>query len=183
MTIGTYIFIAVIFVVFVVAQWITLKTIFDRQRDAEKTALEAEVENLKAQLRQEDKKLVTPIRLQAYERLVLFLERINPQSMIFRLQKPGQSVIELQTKMLQTIREEFEHNVSQQLYISKESWGMVKTAKEDVVKLINTAAAEVQPGDASIELSKAIFNRMANTDHLTLNSALNVLKSDIQKLF
>ena len=182
MTYADYLFVFGIFLVFALTVWFQQKAFFDRRREEEKAELEKEVERLKAALKQKDKELITPVRLQAYERAVLLLERISPQSLIFRVQRPGQNVLQLQTTLLQTIRDEFEHNLSQQLYISKEAWAMVKTAKEEMVKMINTAAAKVQPEQPGTELSKAVFNDMASKK-LTTESAVAVLKNEIQKLF
>ena len=127
--------------------WLLLKSFLNTQEEIQKKELKMKVEELNLKLKQEDKKYVTPIRLQAYERIVLFLERIAPQSMIFRVQKPGQKVYQLQNLLLKSIRDEYEHNLSQQLYISKERWGMVRLAKDEIVKLINTEAANVKPDD------------------------------------
>src|ERR1700741_706539 len=68
--------------------------------------------------------VITPIRLQAYERVVLFLERINPNSMVMRLNKTG-SAANFQGELLKTIRNEFEHNLSQQIYMSSKAWESV----------------------------------------------------------
>nr|NLA24418.1 hypothetical protein [Bacteroidales bacterium] len=63
-----------------------------------------------------NQKLITPLRLQSYERLILFLERIGPNHLIIRVQQPNMSALELQKSMLANIRTEYEHNLSQQLY-------------------------------------------------------------------
>lgn len=153
----------------------------EQQRELEK--LKAENNRLEKELQLKNKDLILPIRLQAYERMMLFLERINPQSMIFRIQKPGMNSLILQTSLLQTIRQEFEHNLAQQLYISAEAWAMVKTAKEDTVKLINTAAASVQPEDDATILSKEIITIQSERNKSTSESALSMLKKEIHKIF
>ena len=71
-------------------------------------------------------KIITPIRLQAYERLVLFIERISPESLVMRVHKPELSAMQMQTNLIQTIREEFEHNLSQQVYVSSQAWELVR---------------------------------------------------------
>ncbi len=182
MTTADYLFVFGIFVIFALTVWFMQKSFFDRRREEELKEMEKEMEKLKAELKEKDKGLITPIRLQAYERMVLFLERITPTSLVFRVQQPGQNALQLQTKMLQSIRDEYEHNLAQQLYISKEAWSMVKTAKEDMVKLINTAAAGVQPGSPGHELGKAVFNEMAKKK-LTTETAIGMLKNDIRNLF
>jgi len=163
--------------------WLLLKSFLNTQEEIQKRDLKTKVEELQLKLKQEDKKYVTPIRLQAYERIVLFLERIAPQSMVFRVQKPGQKVFQLQNLLLKTIRDEYEHNLSQQLYISKESWAMVKAAKEEIVKLINTAASEVKPDEEGIELSRRIFEATIGEEKLPSDRAIEMLKKEIHRLF
>ena len=96
-------------VVFLTAYFI-LKQVFDKQ------AADSQVE-LRAQLIKENSKMLTPVRMQAYERMVLFLERIAPSHLIIRQNQPGLSTFQFQTRLIHAIREEFEHNLSQQLYI------------------------------------------------------------------
>ena len=82
-------------------------------------------------------KITVTHKLQAFERMVLFLERINPPNLITRNIKAGQKARELQTNLLHSIREEYEHNMSQQIYLSAASWELVKRAKEEIISLIN----------------------------------------------
>ncbi len=169
-------------VVFITAFFI-LKIFLNTQEDIKKKELHAQIEQLRLQIKQEDKKHLTPIRLQAYERMVLFLERISPSSMVFRIQKPGQKAFQLQSALLKSVRDEYEHNLAQQLYISKESWAMLKTAKEDIVKSINSAAAEIKPDDSGIDLSKKIFELSIGIEKQNTDRAIDMLKKDIHKLF
>ncbi|MBT4968423.1 MAG: hypothetical protein HOM80_05400, partial [Bacteroidetes bacterium] len=74
------------------------------------------------------------LRLQAYERLVLFLERMSPSAMVMRMNKNNLSAADFHLQLLSTVRSEFEHNLAQQLYISNESWQMLVNAKEEVIK-------------------------------------------------
>ena len=169
--------------VVLLTSWLLLKSFLNTQEEIQKRELKIKIDELNLKLKQEDKKYVTPIRLQAFERVVLFLERISPQSMIFRIQKPEQKVFQLQNMLLKTIRDEYEHNLSQQLYISKESWAMVKTAKEETIKIINTAAAEVKPDEMGIELSKRIFESSIGIEKLPTDRAIDMLKKEIHRMF
>ena len=76
-------------IVVLLTAWLLLKSFLNSQEEIQKRDLKIKIDELNLQLKQEDKKYVTPIRLQAFERVVLFLERISPQSMIFRVQKAG----------------------------------------------------------------------------------------------
>jgi hypothetical protein len=127
-------------------------------------------------------KIVTPIRLQAYERLVLFLERISPESLVMRVHKPALSAPQLQSELIQNIREEFEHNLSQQVYVSSQAWEVIRNSKEDMIKLINTSAAKLNDNATAMELSQKIFE-LSLGGKLVTRSALELLKNEIRQLF
>ena len=78
--------------------------------------------DLERALHQEKMKQFLPIQMQAYERLILFLERIHPERLVFRVNKPGMSARIMQAEILKLVRDEFDHNLAQQLYISNEAW-------------------------------------------------------------
>ncbi len=103
--------------------------------------------------------MITPLRLQAYERAILFLERISPENLIMRVNKSGFTCQQLQSELMQTIRSEFEHNLSQQIYISHGAWEMLKIARGRTIQLINSLAEKIPKDSPSINLSKAIWNR------------------------
>jgi hypothetical protein len=96
-------------------------------------------------LRKDVRKNALPYRLQAYERLSLFLERITPNSLLVRVPAKNLTAYEYQALLLKSIRDEFEHNLSQQIYISEEAWHMVVTAKSATVSIINKIATQVDP--------------------------------------
>ncbi len=130
-----------------------------------------------------NQKLITPIRLQAYERLILFLERISPESLVMRANYPVSTCAQLHAELLQTIRAEFEHNLSQQLYLSPEAWESVKNAKNYTVTLINNAAKDVEDGAPSIELSRTILNMTMGLEQPPTEKAIYELKREIQQIF
>ncbi|MGE4287592.1 MAG: hypothetical protein AB7E36_02795 [Salinivirgaceae bacterium] len=130
-----------------------------------------------------NQKIITPIRIQAYERMVLFLERISPQSLVLRSQKPKMTNLDLQNALLRNIRSEFEHNMAHQLYVSDKAWEMVKSAKESLVKLINQNAIRVKPDAPAIQLSKLILEKMMDGENDPTQKALAFLKSEIRTLF
>ena len=130
-----------------------------------------------------NQKFVTPIRLQAYERVILLLERISPSSLILRENIPGMNVKQLQSTLVKAIRDEYEHNLSQQVYISKQAWDLVKTSKDEMVKLINEAAANIESNAPSTELAKAVFEIILQIDKLPVDIAIEVIKNEIQDTF
>jgi len=143
-----------------------------------KSYLENEQKKKELDARFEQKRISLPIRLQAYERLAMFLARINPESIVIRLNQPDMTARTLQSHLLQTIRVEFEHNLSQQVYISNQAWDMVKNAKEDIIRIINTAGATMNETSTAIDLSTAIFEEALKEKEGLLQKALVYLKNE-----
>ena len=132
--------------------------------------------------RTEEQKIILPLRLQAYERIILFLERISPNNLIMRLNKPEMTSIQLQALLVKTVREEFEYNLSQQIYISSTAWELVKNAKEETIKLVNVASGKLQESASAGELAKTIFDLAVGKDKLPVNIAIDDIKKEVQKL-
>jgi len=130
-----------------------------------------------------NQKLITPLRLQAYERLILFLERISPELLVMRVAPPIRTCEQLYSELLQTIRAEFEHNLSQQLYVSAEAWKSVKNAKNYTIALINNAAKDMDNAAPAIILSRKILEMAMELDQPVSEKAINELKREIQQIF
>jgi hypothetical protein len=124
-----------------------------------------------------------PLRLQAYERLVLFLERISPNNLLGRVYQPGLTVREFHLELLSNIRSEFEHNVTQQIYVSHEVWNNVRTTKEEIVKVINSASSSVDPNAKGAELSKAIFENLMKEDNNPAQKAIDFIKNEVNQFY
>jgi len=135
------------------------------------------------ELKMKNQQLITPIRLQAYERLVLFLERISPNSMVVRVYQPSMNAFQLQTLLIKTVRDEFEHNLSQQIYVSDNAWALIRNAKEETVKLINIAASRVGDQASATDLSTAIIEISMQSPVQKNYQAIEFLKSEIHQLF
>jgi len=138
---------------------------------------------LKAENVLNNQKFITPIRLQAYERMVLLMERISPQSLIMRTQRQNITNQELQSALLKTIRSEFEHNMAHQLYISDKAWEMVRMAKEDCIKFINQTALQTKPDGNSLQLCKLILENTMDRELDPTTKAINYLKEEIRTMF
>ncbi len=128
-------------------------------------------------------KTILPIRLQAYERLALLLERISPESLIMRTNQPGMTAKQLHTELLSSIRAEFEHNLSQQVYISNEAWEMIRTARGNVINMINTAADQLKDDATAIILSQKIFEQVVQLKSPPVQEALELLKKEIKQFY
>ncbi|TKC00112.1 DUF7935 family protein [Pedobacter cryophilus] len=125
---------------------------------------------------------ILPLKLQAYERMTLFVERINPANLLVRLHVSGMDAREMQNLILTEIRAEYQHNISQQLYISNDAWNIIKRVKEDTINLVNQSIANLHPEASAVDLSKVIFNRLSEVEENPFDLALLVLKRDIQEL-
>lgn len=126
---------------------------------------------------------VLPVRLQAYERIILFLERISPESIILRVSRPDYSARQLQQELLTGITSEFEHNLAQQTYVSTEAWDRVKTAKNQIIQLINECAAEVKMDAKGTTLGKLILERLTELKNPPSQTAIEYLKQEVKTLF
>jgi len=128
-------------------------------------------------------KIILPLRLQAYERIVLFLERIMLPGLVMRLNSPELTSDQLQSMLVKTIREEFEYNLSQQLYISSKAWELVKNAKEQTIHMINLAAGKVSENTSSAELVRQILALTVKEEKSPVSLALEEVKQEVQKSF
>ncbi|MGB8357210.1 MAG: hypothetical protein WCD55_01205 [Bacteroidales bacterium] len=127
-------------------------------------------------------KTITPVKLQAYERIVLFLERISPESLIMRTAKPDMTAMQLHSVLISNIRSEFEHNLSQQIYMSNEAWEMVKNAKGTVVRVINSIATQLPPTATGEELSRSLIEEVMDMDTEPCRAALNFVKAELGRI-
>ncbi len=135
-----------------------------------------------------DKKLETNIefnrlQLQAYERMTLFLERINLANIVPRLLDGNKTALQFQRELLQTIRQEYEHNLSQQIYISETSWELIKAAKENVIQLINSNSKKIDNTESSMILAKTILTSGFEKGKDPVEKALAALKFELKKKY
>lgn len=158
----------------VLVAYLILKSMFDNEQ---KKAL--------LHINKEKKAQSLPLRLQAYERMALFLERLNPNSLIHRTNANHLNCNGLHLALLNNIRSEFEHNLSQQIYISSETWEIIRQSKEEIVKIINEASSTVSAESSAMELNKAIIQRVSQHGNKPLPNmlALSVLKKEVGLLF
>lgn len=135
------------------------------------------------EIRKGNQEYVIPVRLQAYERMALFLERIAPNAMVMRMPHTTLTAQEFQTSLLKTVRTEFEHNVAQQIYLSPKCWEMIKTAKEEVIKIINLSASQTDTNQPAVELSKIIIHEYLKLKNPAIKKAMELLKAEINSNF
>ena len=148
-----------------------------------KSFLEKDFEKKVIDLRTKNQETVLPIRLQAYERMTLFLERITPSNLIPRIKTGTLNAKEFQQVLLNEIRAEFNHNAAQQVYMSQEAWDMIKNAKEDLIVTINNSAAQLPDEASESDLSRKIFETTMETEMDAIGNALRFIKDEIQQYF
>lgn len=126
---------------------------------------------------------VTPVRFQAYERLTLLLERISPQSLLMRLDPHDLTVAKYHQELLDNIRQEFEHNLSQQIYVSPILWETIRGARENLIAIINKSSDELEDTAPALGLSKKVFDNYMNEENDPVAIAMKELKKEVSKMF
>ncbi|AKD02172.1 hypothetical protein POKO110462_21835 [Pontibacter korlensis] len=138
------------------------------------------------QAQQKDRKggeTITSIRLQAYERIVLLLERITPSNLLLRVSPAGQTAAEYHRLLLSEIRNEFNHNMSQQVYMSEQAWQQVNHAREDVVTLINKTYQELPENARGTDLAKRVLETVLVNEQDPTARAINFVKQEVRETF
>jgi len=124
-----------------------------------------------------------PLRLQAYERIVLFVERVNPANMLIRLSTPGVSAAELHSIIVAEIRNEFQHNITQQIYVSSRAWTLVTRVKDDTLGVVTNAVKALPETATSLDLSKTVLAHLSHLGDNPYDIALKIIREDIEGLF
>lgn len=145
--------------------------------------LEEQKDYLKIGARLEMRKLVDPLRIQSYERCIILLERIRPQALVMRIYKGGMNARFTQTEFVRTIREEFNHNLGQQLYISDNAWALLVLAREEVVQLIQVCAEGLNDSDDGAIFSKKLMMTFHQLEKSPIDEAIRFLKQEMNKRY
>jgi hypothetical protein len=148
-----------------------------------KNQSEENLNKIRIEIQRQNQQTITPIKLQAYERLVLLLERISPQQLIATHSHPDQTASSLKFQMIGAIQQEYNYNLSQQIYVSTQSWNLVKVVKEQVIALINEAHNGLAPNATQTDLSKAIIESMISAGQQPTEKAINFLKAEVGLFF
>jgi hypothetical protein len=133
------------------------------------------------ELKEHNKSVIAPVRLQAYERMALFLERIEPNQLILRLNDGNTLNADLRVLLISSIRAEFEHNLSQQIYLSSDVWNQICNAKEETIRIINISSGKIAQDAPGIELVTSILEQTAGQSPIA--PAMEALKEEIRLIF
>jgi hypothetical protein len=148
-----------------------------------KSILGKEVEKKWLDHKTESTKIVLPLRLQAYERMCLFLERISPHNLLVRLNDGAMNAKTFQQVLVSEIREEFQHNFSQQIYISESAWTMVRHCVDEIIAIINTSSEKLEAEARGVDLAREVFGELERRGGDPAQRTLSALKVEIRELF
>lgn len=157
-------------IVFLTA-WILLKNMI--MNDQDKRRQELILQNSRT---------VTPLKLQAYERIILFLERISFESLLVRISSPEMTAQQLHLAMLNSIRSEFEHNLSQQIYMSPQAWEVVRSARSNMIKIINSEVEKLPPDSSGMTLSKRLLEKIMEIEKEPTRAAIDYVKAEVSRM-
>ena len=132
-------------------------------------------------IQKEAQNKVLPTRLQAYERLTLFLERIDPNKLLVRVKPTSSDVDKYEQLLIKNIEQEFDHNVTQQVYVSLECWNLIQAAKNATIHVIRQAAMREKENSADTMREFILRNFMEEVT--PSQKALTYIKKEISELF
>lgn len=132
-------------------------------------------------LQRENKPALLPLRLQAYERMVLFTERINPSQLLVRVAPISSDTLDYQNYIIAQIEQEFEHNLAQQIYLTVQCWSVILTAKNATIQMIRLAAQNEKVQDAD-SLRTFILTELFDKETPT-STALAYIKQEVSQLW
>ncbi|UYW01873.1 hypothetical protein K5I29_02845 [Flavobacterium agricola] len=122
---------------------------------------------------------VLPLKLQAYERMTIFLERTNPAKLVLRISPMDQNPTNYANMLIQTIENEFEHNLAQQIYMSPEAWQIISKSKHAIISNFRHLSTKVETAD---ELRTLILTNIATENETSTNLALLYIKNEVSQL-
>jgi hypothetical protein len=157
-------------IVFLTA-WVLLKNMISNDQDKRRQ-----------EIIMQNSRTIMPIRLQAYERIVLFLERISLESLLVRTNTPGMSAGQLHSALLNAIRSEFEHNLSQQIYMSQQAWEVVKNARSNTIKIINSEFENIVNTASGLDFSKQLLERVMELEKEPTKTAVEYIKNEVARI-
>lgn len=155
----------------VLTVYMLLKRYFDNQQST--------LSMQQAQLKRSD---AVQIKLQAYERLILFMERIDLPHLLLRLRNKSMNNVDLNHALMIAIQKEFEHNMVQQLYISDQLWEIIETAKDNVMSVIINQFDKVNPSGESDEMARQLIMEYGNGAQQSVATALKAIKQETRLL-
>lgn len=153
------------------ATWLVMHKLFNNEQ--EKRLWE---------LKRLSQKEISPIRLRAYERLTLLLERTTPDRMLMEMNLQEMTIPQVQQQLLRTIRLEYDHNLSQQIYVSDEVWDKIIHARDEMGAFVTAMAAGVPEGSSTLDYAKTLITAYSTNGETPNSLALSALKEEAKTL-
>ena len=134
------------------------------------------------ELKKASQKEISQVRMRAYERLAILLERTEPEHMLTNTDIVGKSIPDLQQHLLRTVRLEFDHNMSQQIYVSDELWDKITAARDQIAAFITSVAMQLPPESSTLDYAKAMITAYRNNGTTPHQAAMEALKNEARML-
>lgn len=158
-------------IVVLITAWLVLYKMLKEERDKRDF-----------ELKKDTRKEVTTLRLRGYERLALLLERTTPEHMLRNMDLANLSVRELQILLLQTIHTEFDHNLSQQIYVSDITWNAIMMTQDELVRFVNTCATQCPEGVTALAFAQQLITVYDSNGETPTQAALQHLRAEAREL-
>ncbi len=123
-----------------------------------------------------------PLRLQAYERMVLLIERVNPANMLIRLKAGDYTAAELHALIVNEVRNEYQHNITQQIYVSLRAWGVVRQLKNDTLSIVSNAVKALPENASGMDLGKIILAHLSQLENDPYDVAIGLVRKDLDNI-
>ena len=134
------------------------------------------------EIRRNSQNVTQPIRLRAYERLALMLERTTPEFLLLNMQLSGKTAGQLQIELLQKIREEFDHNASQQIYVNDETWMAIVSARETLLSFVNACTSHIGVDAPAMTLAQTMITAYNSNGETNNQKAMALLKKEVKEM-
>jgi hypothetical protein len=120
--------------------------------------------------------------MRAYERLALLLERTTPEHMLVELNLGEMTILQVQQHIMHTIRMEYDHNISQQIYVGEQVWNAIIESRDQMVAFINTMAQQMPPESNALDYAKVLITAYASNGETANQQAMQLLRAEARSL-
>ena len=134
------------------------------------------------ELKLASQKEISPLRMRAYERLALLLERTTPKHILLELSLDEMSILQVQQHLMRTIRMEYDHNLSQQIYVSEEVWSAIIASKDQMLAFINSIAQQMPPESTALDYAKVLITAYSSNGQTANDQAMQLLRAEARSL-
>jgi hypothetical protein len=134
-------------------------------------------------IRQERQNAITPLRMQAYERLSILVERLSLSGLVLRNRNDEMKAVTFKIALLMAIQQEFEHNISQQIYVSDKLWQILEATRDDLIQFIQLVSEKIPKGATSMQLAEALMAYQEQRESNPIATAQMAIRKEATTLF